>query len=86
MSVLCVCGVAPVCPRNGQAGCLMKETVNRERCRKRRAASTMRCMGDLDHDGDHWAWSGDEMRTWSDSRASNVLADQPDWYEFLERP
>lgn len=60
--------------------------INRERCRKRKAVSTTRCMGDHGHEGLHWAWSGDHMKTWSEAGCARKEADRPDWYYFLERP
>jgi hypothetical protein len=37
------------------------------RCRRRKAASTMRCMGTDTHDGPHWAWSGDRFEQWNET-------------------
>ncbi len=46
----------------------------RERCRKRWAASTMRCMGEAGHEGEHWCWKGDVFKDWPNRDSSEVEA------------
>jgi hypothetical protein len=53
----------------------------RLRCRRRRAASTMRCMGFHEHQGLHWAWNADTYIEWDDEGCSDVLAGVPWWLE-----
>ncbi len=44
------------------------------RCRIRKSASTLRCMAREAHEGQHWAWNGDILLTWTDADASPVRA------------